>query len=182
MLVNVPQTQPLVVEQSKLQYTTIIAGLTPIDIQPIYVEQTGPVNFGEWYCGMTLNNMFLPPSVAWMYIYKLWYLFDPDVVPDFRQATSYLGDARLGVARYTAELLVAAFEDWPPEYLIGGGYVPSFLPPNNTDTVDKLCRAVRASQALRDTVFLDTEAERVLTVGDFMRADGTYTVGEIIDA
>jgi len=56
------------------------------------------------------------------------------------------------------------------------------LSPPDTSTIDMLRRAVTASMALRDTVYIDTLVRRVVEVGDSVLSDGNTIVGQMIDS
>jgi Phage tail protein (Tail_P2_I) len=129
-----------------------------------------------------LSKKFLPPSKAWQFIYEQWYLFDPSRVPDYRKASVYMGHARLGIQRYTAELKIAAFSNWKPWFVRNNGFLRGHLRPANNDMISKVRRAVTASMALRDTVRIQTKIRRIIDVNDSLPIDGSVKVGQYIDA
>jgi hypothetical protein len=148
--------------------------------------QVTPMSGGQqplkFKSGQYLFKKFLPPSRAWQYLYEQWFLFDPSRVPDYRKASVYVGHARLGIPRYTAEIKVAAFRTWKPWYLRAGGFLHGACRPNNTAMVDKVRRAVTAAMAVRDTVRIDTKIRRVIDVNDSLPCDGSFVVGEMTNA
>jgi phage tail P2-like protein len=129
-----------------------------------------------------LSKKFLPPSKAWQFMYEQWYLFDPSRVPDYRKASVYMGHARLGIQRYTAEIKIAAFSNWKPWFVRTNGFLRGHFRPANNDMVSKVRRAVTASMALRDTVRIQTKIRRPIDVSDSLPLDGSFTVGQFIDA
>lgn len=169
-----------------LQNSTITPGVKPINITPQMISQVHPTRVSEFYLGQVLaRGTALPVSNAWMFVYKLWYLFTAAAVPLNKRASAYLNTARLGIPAYTAELKIAAFGKFGAFYTSTGNarsFVRGFLKPADTSLVDKVLRAVRASEALRDTVLVDTKARRVIQVGDRLPSDGGFYVGQMIDA
>ena len=146
-------------------------------VVPMYGGAQPPQGKSKQY----LYKKFLPPSVAWQHIYEQWFLFDPSRVPDYRKASVYLGHARLGIQRYTAEIKVAAFSKWKPWFFIPNNFLGTYLRPANLDMINKVRRAVTASMAVRDTVRINTKIRRIINVNDSLPLDGTFFVGEYIN-
>lgn len=193
-MVNVPRDGSLTFDIAQAIYETIWPNNQLIDIVPEYVAQP---DFVSKYSlcpsdeGKTvLYRKYLPPSTAWKSIFERWYLFDPLRVPDARKASVYMGNARFGIPNYTAILKIEAFGVWQSCYLIGGSgittngfsYMRGFFKPYNTDTIDKVRRAVTASMAIRDTIGINTVVKRLINTNDSFPCDGTFSVGEYVDS
>lgn len=183
-VVRVPSDDGLDITQGKAIYQTVSPGLAPIDVYPDIVATTHAVSKRSLFCGggQFLFNKFMPPSKAWQFMYKRWYLFDPARVPDYRRASVYMGHARLGIHRYTAELKIDITAKMMPFYIRAGGFMRGYFRPANTDAIDKLRRAVTASMALRDTIRIDTKIKRTIQVADAPLCDGSFYVNEMVDA
>jgi phage tail P2-like protein len=181
-VINIPRDGTLQITQFQATYQTIVPDLKPLNVRPEYVFQEHPIRKAEWYCGMPLRGMFNVKSNAWQYLYERWYLFDPTRVPDYRKASVYMGRARFGIKKYSAEAKIAAFFSWPRRYAYYGGFIGPgrFFAPKNTDMIDKVRRAVTASMAARDTVAINTRVKRVIQLKDVTKLDGTFKIGQWI--
>lgn len=181
-MVLVPRDGTLDITQYQAIFQTIVPSLNPINVRPEYVYQQHLTRKAEWYCGMPLRGMFNPPTNAWQFLYERWYLFDPTRQPDPRIATSYMGRARFGIPKYTAQVKIKASFIWPKFYYYAGGFIGKgfFFPPQNTKLIDQIRRAVVAAMAERDTVLIDTNVERIIQIRDLTILDGRFTIGQYI--
>ncbi len=181
-LVRVPRDGTLDRTQYQALFTTINPGLDPINVRPEQVYQQHPVRQLEWYCGMPLRRTYLTKSNAWQFLYERWYLFDPTRLPDNRKASTYMGRARFGIHKYTAEADIQAWFTWPKFYARANGYYGKgrFFPPKNTKLIDQIRRAVTASMAARDTVQIDTGIKRVIQIRDLTVLDGRFSIGQYV--
>jgi phage tail P2-like protein len=186
-IIRVPRDGTLELIQAKAQYQTITVNGSLVNAYPDHVAETHLSSNRKLYGGTRLikqflANKYLPPSDAWEFMYELWYIWDPSRAPDYRKAGVYIGKARLGIQRYTAELKIAAYGQWHPWFVYGNGYLSGHLRPADTRVTDKLRRAVTAAMAMRDTVRIDTRVKRVISTNDSLPCDGNFRVGEYINA
>lgn len=181
-LVRVPRDGTLDRTQYQALFTTIAAGLDPINVRPEQVYQEHPVRQLEWYCGMPLRRTYLTKSNAWQFLYERWYLFDPTRAPDPRKASTIMGRARFGIHKYTAEADIQASFIWPKFYARANNYYGKgrFFPPKNTKLIDQIRRAVTASMAVRDTVQIDTNIKRTIQIRDLTVLDGRFSIGQYV--
>jgi phage tail P2-like protein len=181
-LVRVPRDGTLDRTQYQALFTTIGTGLDPINVRPEQVYQIHPMRPSEWYCGMPLRRTYLTKSNAWQFLYERWYLFDPTRLPDNRKASTYMGRARFGIHKYTAEADIQAWFTWPKFYARANGYYGKgrFFPPKNTKLIDQIRRAVTASMAARDTVLIDTGIKRQIQIRDLTVLDGRFSIGQYV--
>jgi phage tail P2-like protein len=181
-IVRVPRDGTLDRTQYQALFTTIGTGLDPINVRPEQVYQIHPTRQLEWYCGMPLRRTYLTKSNAWQFLYERWYLFDPTRLPDNRKASTYMGRARFGIHKYTAEADILAWFTWPKFYARAGGYYGRgrFFPPKNTKLIDQIRRAVTASMAARDTVLIDTGIKRQIQIRDLTVLDGRFAIGQYV--
>lgn len=181
-LVRIPRDGTLDRTQFQALFTTVGTGLDPINVRPEHVYQQHPTRQLEWYCGMPLRRTYLTKSNAWMFLYERWYLFDPTRLPDDRKASTYMGRARFGIHKYTAEADIQAWFTWPKFYARANGYYGKgrFFPPKNTKLIDQIRRAVTASMAVRDTVQIDTNIKRTIQIRDLTVLDGRFSIGQYI--
>jgi phage tail P2-like protein len=181
-LVRIPRDGTLDRTQYQALFTTISTGLDPINVRPEQVYQIHPMRQLEWYCGMPLRRTYLTKSNAWQFLYERWYLFDPTRLPDNRKASTYMGRARFGIHKYTAEADIQAWFTWPKFYARANGYYGKgrFFPPKNTKLIDQIRRAVTASMAARDTVLIDTGIKRQIQIRDLTVLDGRFSIGQYV--
>ena len=182
LMINIPRDGSLDVTEAKAIYTTINPGLKNINVDSDKVALVHQAYPAEFYCGQCLTGKFLPVSNAWRFMYEVWYLLDPERMPDYKKAYVFLGRARFGEPKYTAELKIKKFGQFPSFFLQTSGFMGGYMSPPDTSTIDKLRRAVTASMALRDTVYIDTRVRRVVEVSDSILCDGSHVVGQMIDS
>lgn len=184
-VVRIPTDGSLDLSEFKAIYQTIAPDMTPLYVAPDYVATIFTAGPRTLFAGggtkkEYLTNKFLPTSVAWQYLYQRWFLFDPTRYPDLRRASVYMGQARLGIPKYTAEVKIEATSIIGKHYMRPGGFMRGYLYPPNTKVVDKVRRAVKASMALRDTVLINTAVKHVVSISDAPLADGSYYIGQYI--
>jgi phage tail P2-like protein len=203
-LVRIPRDGRLDLSQAKAIYQTLVPGGELINLQPEYVSEVHPMSKRKLYAAKRpakqflssnapdtlpvppgnpnyLTRKFLPTSTAWQFIYERWYILDRNRAPDYRKGYTFMGVARFGIKRYSAELKIQMFRPWRPWFLNTTGYLRGFLRAPDTKTIQKLRRAVTASMAVRDTVGIDTKVKRVISTNDSLPVDGNYTVGQYIN-
>lgn len=180
---RIPRDGQLDLALAKAQYVTAKQGVDFIEIYPEHVGIVHPRrDLTELYLRKRefLNGKFLPPSNAYQYLYERWYVFDPDRAPDYKTASVFLGNTRLGIHKYTAEAKIKITGKMPRHVLHANGYVHGFFRKRNTEAIDRLRRGVTASMALRDTVLLDTRVLRPIQLRDVILPDGSHTVGQLV--
>lgn len=181
-LVRIPRDGTLDRTQFQALFTTINPGLQPINVRPQLVNQIHPRRKFEFYCNTPMWRAYLTKSNAWMYQYEQWYLFDPTRLPDNRKASTYMGRARFGIHKYTAEADIEAWFTWPKFYARANSFYGKgrFFPPKNTKLIDQIRRAVTASMAERDTVLIDTGIKRTIQIRDLTVLDGRFSIGQYV--
>jgi phage tail P2-like protein len=188
-IIKIPRNGELDAATAKAIYQTIVPDNTYIDVYPQHVATPHPISARRLY-GRVRNgkpkqflfNKFLPTNGAFQFLYEVWYIFDYSRVPDYRRASVYMGQARFGIHKYTAELRIEIPIKWRKWYLYNGGFMRGHLHPPDTREIDKCRRAVTASMAVRDTIRIDTIVKRRINTNDSLPCDGTFTVGQYIDA
>jgi hypothetical protein len=93
-----------------------------------------------------------------------------------------MGHAQFGQHKYTAKIKIDVGEKWMSWWFPQRRFLRGFWHPRDTRRIDAVRRAVTASMAVRDTVGIDTLIKRVINTNDSLPCDGTFTVGEFIDA
>jgi phage tail P2-like protein len=188
-IIKIPRNGELDAATAKAIYQTIVPDNTYIDVYPENKAIAHPISARRLYCGAPhgrpkqfLFNKFLPTNGAFQFLYEVWYIFDYARVPDYRRASVYMGQARFGIAKYTAELRIDIPIQWRKWYVFNGGFLRGHLHPPDTREIDKCRRAVTASMAVRDTIRIDTIMRRRINTNDSLPCDGTFTVGQYIDA
>jgi hypothetical protein len=188
-IIKIPRNGELDAATAKMIYQTIVPDNTYISVYPEHVSTPHPISARRLYAGAPykrpkqfLFNKFLPTNGAFQYLYEVWYIFDPSRVPDYRRASVYMNHARFGIHKYTAEIKIKILIQWRKWYLYNGGFFRGHLHPPDTREIEKCRRAVTASMAVRDTVGIDTVVKRRINTNDSLPCDGTFTVGQYIDA
>ncbi|MCW1412211.1 phage tail protein I [Rhizobium sp. 1AS11] len=159
---------------SELHLDTVAPGLDPIDVKyERYADQLprGPGLF----VGDFLRRHYVLTDDAANHIYDRVFLHDPTVDAPWTKAHSFVNHARLGIARFHAELLVDAKSKTRPRAGFAGlAYCGRAFATNENLSRTKLAyAAVRRSKALRDRVKVDTQTTRTVTFGDgFKFGDG----------
>jgi len=145
------------------QYFTVPPGLDPIDIRPAMVREEGPVTHGTFFAGRPLVRGFLPPSRAWRRIYEQVHLHDPERLPLGGPPTTHLRGTRLSFPVKTAHVRaeIRARRSARAFGRFAGGY----LIPGDRRPLDAAVRALAASKALSDRIYLNSKSVRA------MRAD-----------
>lgn len=185
-IVNIPRDGTLSLSQAKAIYQTISPGGDLLDVYPEQVSQThfhpSPLR-RRLFCGQGfLLNKFLPPSDAWRFTFERWYMFDYARVPDYRKASVYMNHARFGIHKYTAELRIKANGKWRPWFIRCNSFTRGHFRPIDTKLIQKVRRAVTASMAVRDTVRINTAIKRRINTNDSLPIDGSFKVGQYIEA
>ena len=164
--------------------TTVPPGFDFIDVRPQMVaeEYTVPQFTAVFPSAgqFPMGNAFLVPSDAWKHLYERWYIHDPDrVLPNGQQCSTFFGNARFGMPKYTAELLIDLPCPWSPIYF-GNLYMGGYLQPSDQSRVLRAARSVIAAKAFRDKALMDFEVVREVQVGDDILCDGSVNVGGMI--
>ena len=180
--IRIPRDGGLELIENKAIYTTLDPGLDMIEQYPEHVFTDHQAMVGSVFPrrGQLLARAYLPPSIAWRYIYERWYLLDPTRVPDTRKRSVHIGHTRLGIAPFTAELKVEIFGHLDPRYV--QRWVWGFLRPKGTsDALPRAMAAVQRSMALRDQILINTKVLRVVQVSDAVMCDGSTYIGAMIE-
>ena len=187
MTVKIPRDGSLDVLQGKAQYQTVLPDDNFISVYPEHVSEVCPRRRCEIYAaksnfimGGSVGTSFLPKSDAWRYVFERWYLFDTERVPDPHKASIYMGNARFGIPKYTAEAKIELYGKLKPRTIYIGGYLNGVFRRKDNEVIERLRRATRASKRLVDTILIDTQIKRVVEVRDLNLADGTHFVGELV--
>jgi hypothetical protein len=127
-----------------------------------------------------LAGAFLTSSIAWRYIFELWYLHDPTRVPDVRKRSTHMGHARLGIPPFTAELKIDMPGQLNPRYF--ARWMWGFLRPRggSSDMIARARAAVSRAMSLRDEILINTKVLRTVQVADAILCDGSIAVGDLI--
>ena len=151
-----------------LRRVTATPGLTPIDVRPDAIAQTGQatgVHAGQFVA------RHLAPSTARDRLYQRLYLFDPAVEVIRRNATLHLDTGRLGMPAHHAELAVhipgAASRQAAGRYC--RGYLVATDKAGLTDCLTAMRDVMRAS----DRIAINTRIKRPVAAGESVIAGQT---------
>jgi hypothetical protein len=122
---------------------------------------------------------YLPPTIAWRFIYEQWHIHDPARVPDLRLRSTHLGFTRLGMPPHHAEIRTRIKGSQAPR--TAGLFVNGYLMKGDRQPIAQVREAVRVSKSLRDRILIDTRTVRFPRAGDRLRV-GTVTLGRFIEA
>lgn len=158
-----------------LRRVAVEPGLTPIDVRPDAIAQTGTaqgVHAGQFTAG------HLVPSSARDRLYQRLYLFDPDIDVARRTATLHLNAGRLGMPAHHAELSVripgVVSRQAVSRYLWG-----YFVTTDKTRLADCL-EAMRDMARASDRITINTTIKRPATAGQAVLA-GSLIAGDWIN-
>lgn len=150
-------------------------GLTPIDVRPDAIAQTGTaqgVHAGQFVA------RHLMPSTARDRLYQRLFLFDPDIDVARRTATLHLNAGRLGMPAHHAELAVRI--PGKVSRLAASRYLRGYLVATAktllTDCLDAMRDMARAS----DRIALNTTIKRPASAGESVLA-GSLIAGDWIN-
>jgi hypothetical protein len=176
-VVTIPVETNFVWSEPQVTDQTVSPGLTPIEAIPDNIAQPHTSTFGQFFAGQPLTSAFLPPSIAWRFLYQRWWLFDPSVAPPLRKASTFLGWTRLGMPPYNAELQVdIAGKVGPGETW---GFVAGCLrsPMQTAGQITDALAAVQVSMSVRDAIYLKTRTTRPVQPRDGVFVGGAAVGG-----
>jgi len=177
-VIRVPVTTDYSFTAPRVTIQTASPGLGLIDVTPTDVAEPHVALKGQKFPGKGafLNASFTPASVAWRYIYQLWYLFDPTRVPQSRKASTFLNWTRLGMPPYTAELQVDIAGVAGPREV--WRYVHGCLrsPQQTAQQISDALAAIRVSMSARDQILVKTKTLRPIQPSD-LKTVGSVSVG-----
>ena len=180
-MVRVPRDASYDYRLGRETYTTIVPDGDLIDVRPQAIAE---LHAGQPTALYATRRQFiarkcLPPTIAWRYLYDRWHLHDPDRVPDERRRSTHVGDTRLGMPAYHAEIRTRIVGRHLPR--TAQQFVTGFLLNGNRKPIADVREAIRVSKALRDKLLLDTKTFRQPRVGDRIKV-ATLTLGRYIEA
>jgi hypothetical protein len=148
----------------------IVPSLTPINTAPDHVAEAGTNPAGVFAgdalgrgSGSHMGHDFFVPSSASQRVYDVLYLRDATRPGVGRQAISFMGDDRFGVAPYTAELEISVIGKRP--IWVAGEFVGGFFVAEDKGPFNRMLDAVVAAKSARDRVMVNPTTYRPLTVG-----------------
>jgi phage tail P2-like protein len=181
--VRIPRDGSLEVIENKAIYTTVAPSLDQIEVYPTHEFIEHNAQPGALYPrrGALLAGITLTASIAWRYVYELWYLHDPNRVPDVRKRSMHMGHARFGIHPFTAELKIEIIGLLNPRYFTR--WVWGFMRPagGSSDMIARARAAVSRAMSLRDQVLINTNVLRTVQVSDAVPCDGSVAIGDLIE-
>jgi hypothetical protein len=182
-VVRIPRDGTMELIENKAIYTTVAPGLDMISVYPEHKFIEHDAQPGALYPrrGALLAGVFLTTSIAWRFIYELWYLHDPTRVPDVRKRSLHMGHARFGIPPFTSEIKVEILGQLNPRYF--ARWMWGFMRPagGSSDTIARCRAAVSRAMSLRDQVLINTNVLRTVEVADAVLCDGSVAVGDLIE-
>ena len=178
--VRIGRSKDLAVRARRERWTTVQPDGDLIEVRPALIAEPHPAQSGSRFAGggARILGGFLPPSIAWRFIYERWHIHDPERVPDVRRRGTHLGRARLGIPAYHAEVQIAVRgrRCWR----VASRFVAGHLAAASRAGLRDARAGAKRSMAARDRVKIDTITRRPLRVGDRARV-GRAKVGQIIE-
>lgn len=127
------------------------------------------------------DDAWLSEDQSWRHIYERIYLADPERhVPSMDAAGSYWDDAWLDWEPFTAVLQVRQ----TARYAMTGAetcWDEGFFLPDDLDDHRVLLEAVASAEALHDRVYVLTTTYREPRLGDRLKLDGSWSIGQLIE-
>jgi len=163
-------------------YTTVWPDAGLIHVAPEKVAEAHPAQNGSRFPGRKAGQRplggFLPPSVAWRHVFERWHLHDPTRVPEARVRSVHLGNTRLGLPPYHAEVRVRITGKRHKKCTCR--FVGGHMLTTSKDAIKEVRDATRAAKSLRDKVLLDTKNWRLPQPGDRLPI-GSVKIGQFIE-
>ena len=170
-------------------YTTTVPGVDLIDVRPRSIAQRHDGQPFALYngglpgkkqflaCAKGARQKYLPPSIAWRFLYEQLHIHDPERVIPERKRSVHLDYTRLGMPPYNAELTVGITgKAYPQE---AWRFVRGHLHVGNTETIDRARYATRVSMSVRDKILIQTKTWRPPRPGDRIKV-GDAKIGDLV--
>lgn len=154
---------------------TVDAGLTPINIQPDNIAETGAAK--GIFIDRFVQGQFRA-STATDRIYQRFYLFDPEIEVERHKAMQYLNAGRLEMPRHHAELTVSV----PGKAAPGTTwrFIKGCLADQPKTRLADMFEAMRDMHRLSDRIAIGFVADRTFTAGETLLAgEGKHLFGDI---
>jgi hypothetical protein len=179
-LIRIPRDASYDYRLGRETYTTAWPNADLVDVRPQSAAERHEGQPTALYATQRqfIAGKYLPPTIAWRYIYERWHIHDPDRVPDVRVRSTHLGFTRLGMPSYHAEIRTRISGTHSPR--AAGLFVTGHLMTGDRRPIGRVREAVRVSKSLRDRMLLDTKTFRFPRAGDRLRV-GTVTLGRFIE-
>ena len=158
-----------------LRRVAVDPGLTPIDVRPDAIAQTGTaqgVHAGQFVA------RHLMPSTARDRLYQRLFLFDPDIDVARRTATLHLNAGRLGMPAHHAELAVRI--PGTVSRLAVSRYLHGYLVATAKSALADCLDAMRDMARASDRITLNTTIKRPASAGESVLA-GSLIAGDWIN-
>lgn len=176
-IVRIPREVTYSYRLGRQQYTTVLPKNELIDVRPQQVAERHPAQRRSVFpsaAGQHMRGACLPDTIAWRYLYDRWHIHDPDRVPADRTRTTHLGNTRLGMPAYHAEVLTRIKGRQYPR--TAARFVNGYFVAASQQPVADVREAVVVAKSLRDKVLIDTKTYRLPQAGD-RRPVGSLKVG-----
>lgn len=160
--------------ERKLHYYSVTPGGRPTAAVPQRVYERGTAPDGV-FCGTIAAGNFFVPSGALHRVYDAIYIADPARIEGARGSISFMGDDRLGMSSYTAEIAVGAPSHRPKDAV--GGHVAGYWYTAPKTALERNLRAVTSAKAARDKVMVNTKTYRPLRAGTPLFVGAPLKVG-----
>jgi len=146
--------------------------LTPVSLRYEWDSDTrdgGPYLYiGEDFEVTETDDAFIGEDEGDQMLAERIYLLDPDVLAPMTAGWSYIGVDRLGFPSYTSHVLIdLKTTDVVDFFYIEASYIDhAFITADDFAHCDRAYRAVSASKALRDSVYVSFAVRRLITPSD----------------
>jgi hypothetical protein len=171
-IIRIPREASYDFRLGRETYTTAWPNAELIDIRPEAVAESHVGQPTALYATRRqfITGGYLPPTIAWRYLYERWHIHDPDRVPDERRRATHLGFTRLGMPPYHAEVQTRIIGRQAPRTT--GLFVNGHFVARNRKPIADIREAIRVSKALRDRILIDTRTWRLPRAGDRLAVGG----------
>jgi len=179
-MVRIPRDASYVFRLGRETYTTVLPRAQLIDVRPQFIAEAHAGQNGAVYAGggSRIGGGFLPPTIAWRYLFERWHIHDPERIPIERRRSMHLGNTRLGMPAYHAEASVRLLGRRP--WRVASRFVRGHLVSTSKKPIADARHAMRITKSLRDKVLLNTKTHRAIRAGDRQKV-GQAAVGEYIE-
>ncbi len=166
------------------QYTTFWPDGDLIDIYPRNIAEAHEMqNCGLYPDGGAegdgvFDQIFMPPTISWRYLYDQWHIHDPERAPDARHGTMFCDYSRYGMPAYHAEVQTRIVKSRP--VFAYGEFMDGFFIDSDQEEISDIADGIVAAKSLRDKIGIDTKTYSIPRVGDRQRV-GTLKIGQHIE-
>lgn len=154
---------------------SVFSGAVTTDVRPERIYSTRTTPKGRMFFGAKKRGFYMT-TFAPNLIYDRITILDKTRLGERKKVRSFWGHSRYGIQPFSAELLVEIPMRRPRPRL--GKFMTGFWKKADMKHLDQTIQSIRVSKSFRDTIRVDTQVHKTLTIKDAKRL-GTFKLGEL---